>query len=123
MLWGAWQKMQIRFSESAIAYGHALILVDHPTAPEGATAEDEARLLRKHLDTHGYADVKISMARKSFMQATRLDPDNAWVRWAAESIRRTTGAACPARRCSRRHARARLTDTARVRATGALPDR
>ena len=35
----------------------------------------------------------LGMARKSFMQATRLDPDNAWVRWAAESIRRTTGAA------------------------------
>ncbi|MNC84857.1 hypothetical protein D3C83_04250 [compost metagenome] len=25
------------------------------------------------------------------MQATRLDPDHPWVRWAAESIRRTTG--------------------------------
>lgn len=35
-----------RFAESAIAYGHALILVDHPAPPEGVavTAENEARL-------------------------------------------------------------------------------
>jgi hypothetical protein len=35
--------------------------------------------------------VKIEMARKSYMRATRLDPDHPWVRWAAESVRRTTG--------------------------------
>ena len=27
------------------------------------------------------------------MAATRLDPDNAWVRWAVQSIERTTGSA------------------------------
>jgi acetylornithine deacetylase/succinyl-diaminopimelate desuccinylase-like protein len=48
--------------------------------------------LRRHLDASGFDMVKIDMARKSFMQATRLDPDHPWVRWAAESIRRTTGA-------------------------------
>ncbi len=58
----------------------------------GCDADSFIPTLRKHLDAHGYECVKISMARKSFMQATRLDPDNAWVRWAAESIRRTTGA-------------------------------
>ena len=59
----------------------------------GCDANTFIPILRKHLDDYGYACVEISMARKSFMQATRLDPDNAWVRWAAESIRRTTGAA------------------------------
>jgi acetylornithine deacetylase/succinyl-diaminopimelate desuccinylase-like protein len=59
----------------------------------GTDANTFIPILRKHLDANGYECVKISMARKSFMQATRLDPDNAWVRWAAESIRRTTGAA------------------------------
>ena len=59
----------------------------------GCDANTFIPILRKHLDAHGYDSVKITMARKSFMQATRLDPDNAWVRWAAESIRRTTGAA------------------------------
>ncbi len=59
----------------------------------GCDANSFIPVLRKHLDANGYDCVKISMARKSFMEATRLDPDNAWVRWAAESIRRTTGAA------------------------------
>ena len=59
----------------------------------GCDANTFIPILRKHLDAHGYDGVKITMARKSFMQATRLDPDNVWVRWAAESIRRTTGAA------------------------------
>ncbi len=58
----------------------------------GTDANTFIPILRKHLDANGYDSVTISMARKSFMQATRLDPDNAWVRWAAESIRRTTGA-------------------------------
>lgn len=57
----------------------------------GTDANTFIPILRKHLDAHGYECVQITMARKSFMQATRLDPDNAWVRWAAESIRRTTG--------------------------------
>ncbi len=57
----------------------------------GTDAETFIPILRKHLDAQGFDAVKISMARKSFMQATRLDPDNAWVRWAAESIRRSTG--------------------------------
>mgnify|MGYP006272887751 FL=1 len=57
----------------------------------GTDANTFIPILRKHLDDHGYQCIEISMARKSFMQATRLDPDNAWVRWAAESIRRTTG--------------------------------
>ncbi|MCW5576245.1 MAG: M20 family metallopeptidase [Burkholderiales bacterium] len=47
--------------------------------------------LRRHLDAHGFGKVQISMVRKSLMQATRLDPDNPWVTWASESIRRTTG--------------------------------
>jgi acetylornithine deacetylase/succinyl-diaminopimelate desuccinylase-like protein len=59
----------------------------------GTDANTFIPILRKHLDDHGYQCITISMARKSFMQATRLDPDNAWVRWAAESIRRTTGSA------------------------------
>lgn len=57
----------------------------------GTDANTFIPILRKHLDANGYQNIAISMARKSFMQATRLDPDNAWVRWAAESMRRTTG--------------------------------
>ena len=58
----------------------------------GSDVESFVPILRRHLDAAGFGCVKLGMARKSFMQATRLDPDNPWVRWAAESIRRTTGA-------------------------------
>ncbi len=47
--------------------------------------------LRKHLDARGFAAVNVEQARKGFFRATRLDPDHPWVRWAAESITRTTG--------------------------------
>jgi hypothetical protein len=47
--------------------------------------------LRQHLDAHGFDRVSIELSRKSFMAATRLDPSDPWVRWAAESIQRSTG--------------------------------
>lgn len=59
----------------------------------GSDPDSFLPILRRHLDAHGFGAVQVGMARKSFMQATRLDPDNPWVRWAAESIRRTTGVA------------------------------
>ncbi len=57
----------------------------------GSEVDGFIGILRRHLDAHGFERVRLSMARKSFTQATRLDPDNEWVRWAAESIRLTTG--------------------------------
>ena len=47
--------------------------------------------LRAHLDAHGFSRVAVSPARSETMNATRLDPDHPWVRWAAASIERTTG--------------------------------
>jgi acetylornithine deacetylase/succinyl-diaminopimelate desuccinylase-like protein len=47
--------------------------------------------IREHLDAHGLARVEVSPARSETMDATRLDPDNPWVRWAAASVERTTG--------------------------------
>lgn len=44
--------------------------------------------VRAHLDQHGFADVEVGPA--TLMAATRLDPDNAWVRFTLDSIRRTT---------------------------------
>ena len=49
--------------------------------------------IRAHLDAHGFARVTAAQDRAEVMAATRLDPDNAWVRWAASSIERTTGSA------------------------------
>jgi len=47
--------------------------------------------LRAHLAAHGFANVAVSAARAEVMHATRLDPENAWVRRIAASIARTTG--------------------------------
>ena len=48
-------------------------------------------ILRSHLDASGFPMVRVSPARSSFMQATRMDPKDPWVQWAAESMERTTG--------------------------------
>ena len=47
-------------------------------------------ILRAHLDAHGFGQVQVSPPRHP---ATRLDPDDAWARWAAASLAATTGAA------------------------------
>ena len=44
-----------------------------------------------HLASHGFADVQVS--EPVVMAATRLDPDNAWVRFCMASIERSTGSA------------------------------
>lgn len=49
--------------------------------------------IRAHLDAHGFTQVTVAQDRAEVMAATRLDPDNDWVRWAARSIERTTGSA------------------------------
>jgi len=47
--------------------------------------------IRAHLDRHGFARVEVRQADAEAMAATRLDPDNPWVRWAVASIEATTG--------------------------------
>ncbi len=47
--------------------------------------------IRAHLDAHGFSRVDVLPSRSEVMNATRLDPDNPWVQWAAASIERTTG--------------------------------
>ena len=48
--------------------------------------------LRRHLDHHGFGNVGVKAADKGFFHATRLDPDDPWVHWAAGSIAATLGA-------------------------------
>src|SRR3954464_7895838 len=47
--------------------------------------------LRRHLERQGFPMVNVEPAREAVMHATRLDPESPWVRWAVESIERTTG--------------------------------
>jgi len=49
--------------------------------------------LRAHLDLLGFERVQVKADRSEVMAATRLDPENPWVTWAAQSIARTTGRA------------------------------
>jgi hypothetical protein len=45
--------------------------------------------VRTHLHAHGFGDIEVS--EPVVMQATRLDPDNPWVRFALASVARSTG--------------------------------
>jgi len=45
--------------------------------------------VREHLAAHGFGDIEVS--EPVVMAATRLDPDNPWVRFTLDSIERSTG--------------------------------
>ena len=47
--------------------------------------------IRAHLDARGFTRIALESARSEVMAATRLDPENPWVRWAVDSIERSTG--------------------------------
>lgn len=46
--------------------------------------------IRAHLDEHGYDDVQVALSGVQFA-ATRLDPDDEWVRWGLASLQESTG--------------------------------
>jgi acetylornithine deacetylase/succinyl-diaminopimelate desuccinylase-like protein len=47
--------------------------------------------LRRHLDRHGFPMVQIAATREEMFHATRIDPEDPWVKWAVASIAQTTG--------------------------------
>jgi acetylornithine deacetylase/succinyl-diaminopimelate desuccinylase-like protein len=47
--------------------------------------------LRRHLDRHGFGMVKAEATREEMFHATRIDPDDPWVQWAARSLELTSG--------------------------------
>ncbi|HSV71332.1 MAG TPA: M20 family metallopeptidase [Methylibium sp.] len=55
----------------------------------GTRLDDIAPALRAHLDAAGFGQVELHFGASA--EATRLDPDDAWVAWAMDSIARTTG--------------------------------
>ncbi|MDR5826780.1 M20 family metallopeptidase [Caballeronia sp. LP006] len=57
----------------------------------GTNWRELARIVRDHLDAHGFTMVDIEVERG--MPATRVDPDNAWVQWSIRSLTQTTGSA------------------------------
>jgi len=57
----------------------------------GTDVSDMRAVLQRHLAERGFGDIEVG--EPVVMQATRLDPDNPWVRWALGSIERSTGIA------------------------------
>ena len=49
--------------------------------------------LRRHLDRHGFLMVRLARSRDDMFAASRLDPDDPWVAFAAQSLERTSGRA------------------------------
>ena len=47
--------------------------------------------LRRHLDRQGFPMVKIVSTRETMFTATRIEPEDPWVQWAAASLSRTSG--------------------------------
>ena len=46
--------------------------------------------IRSYLDAHGYTDVEVTLSGIQF-SATRLNPDDEWVRWGLASMQETSG--------------------------------
>jgi acetylornithine deacetylase/succinyl-diaminopimelate desuccinylase-like protein len=58
----------------------------------GTDEDDIVPALRRHLDRHGFTRVEVRGGDASF-RASRLDPEDPWVGFAARSLERTTGRA------------------------------
>ena len=65
---------------SAIAYCQLRFVV-------GTDPHDIVPALRRHLEKHGFGDIEVEPAREVIMNATRLDPDNPWAKFAAQLAR------------------------------------
>ncbi len=57
----------------------------------GVDPKDIVPALQRHLQREGFTLITVTPAREEAMNATRLDPDSPWVRFAVDSITRTTG--------------------------------
>lgn len=57
----------------------------------GIDPEQILPALRRHLDRQGFPMVRIESTGEDMFQATRIDPDDKWVKWTADSLERSTG--------------------------------
>ncbi|AKQ54238.1 amidohydrolase/peptidase [Bordetella hinzii] len=57
----------------------------------GVDADELLPALRRHLDRQGFPMVQIATTRETMFKATRIDPDDDWVRFAVDSLARTSG--------------------------------
>jgi acetylornithine deacetylase/succinyl-diaminopimelate desuccinylase-like protein len=59
----------------------------------GTNVDEIIPALRRHLDQHGFHQVEVRGGKGGFFRATRLDPHDPWVTFAARSVQQTTGRA------------------------------
>src|SRR5262249_55180531 len=59
----------------------------------GTDVDDIIPALRRHLERHGFTQVEVRRGRGGFFRASRLDPEDPWVSFAARSLEQTTGRA------------------------------
>jgi len=57
----------------------------------GTDPHDIVPALRRHLAAPGFGQIEVTPSREVIMNATRLDPENPWSKFAARSIERTSG--------------------------------
>jgi acetylornithine deacetylase/succinyl-diaminopimelate desuccinylase-like protein len=57
----------------------------------GTVEDDILPSLRRHLDSLGFEAVEITQTNEAIAPATRLDPDNPWVRFVTRSLTETSG--------------------------------
>jgi acetylornithine deacetylase/succinyl-diaminopimelate desuccinylase-like protein len=57
----------------------------------GTNVDDIIPALRRHLDRNGFHQVEVRRGSGGFFQASRLDPEDPWVGFAASSLELTTG--------------------------------
>jgi len=59
----------------------------------GTDEADIVPALRRHLDRAGFGMVELANPPRGDLGASRIDPDDPWVKWSIASIARTTGSA------------------------------
>jgi acetylornithine deacetylase/succinyl-diaminopimelate desuccinylase-like protein len=57
----------------------------------GIDVDDIVPALRRHLDRHGFGQVKVQASTDGHFFASRLDPSDPWVSWVRQSMERTSG--------------------------------
>jgi acetylornithine deacetylase/succinyl-diaminopimelate desuccinylase-like protein len=108
-----WGEPQLTPAERVFAWNSFEVLAfttgtpDHPVNAIPGTARAHCQLryvvgtnvdeiipaLRRHLDRHGFHQVEVRGGKGGFFRATRLDPKDPWVAFAARSVKETTGRA------------------------------
>lgn len=53
--------------------------------------EDFHAAVRKHLDDCGYEMVEVTSVKRNLFKATRMDPEDPWIKWAVSSVEQTAG--------------------------------